>query len=343
MGFFMPKIARISAKFLRANRYFMGNLSPQQQKIWFLPFIAIAKKYDMDDVDMEEIVVVSLDEAREFLGSKQSNKELKRTITTAFQKFSECYNYSEMKDLWMEEPFRLKEIKNGYAYFRITDIFVISQFGCSVAKKQYFVFDLNEISSYKNNCYQKSRTIPLLWYCMAHRHWNKNLNCWEIEFGDRVLKMVLGLDVYDYLYVPQQRRECYIELDKYFHEPKNWSYVEYLMDKYNVKDYEALGELYLEIKETVFFKRWDFEQKVLLPAIEELNKGQMLNFILQDVLERPKNKGEKATTKKSYIGKNYTALEEGKCIQLPNGDFIDKNVTLFTKLKSNKQYKFLVK
>lgn len=339
----MPKIARISAKFLRANRYFMGNLSPQQQKIWFLPFIAIAKKYDMDDVDMEEIVVVSLDEAREFLGSKQSNKELKRTITTAFQKFSECYNYSEMENLWMKEPFRLKEIKNGYAYFRITDIFVFSQFGVSRTKKQYFVFDLDEISSYKNNCYQKSRAIPLLWYCMAHRHWNKNLNCWEIEFGDRVLKMVLGLDVYDYLYVPQQRRECYIELDKYFYEPKNWSYVEYLMDKYNVKDYEALRELYLEIKETVFFKRWDFEQKVLLPAIEELNKGQMLNFILQDVLERPKNKGEKATTKKSYIGKNYTALEEGKCIQLPNGDFIDKNVTLFTKLKSNKQYKFLVK
>lgn len=87
----MPKIARISAEFIRNNKYFMGKLTPQQQKIWFIPFLAIAKKYDPDDLEYGEVLSLSLEEIKEFLNSKQPNKELKRTLITAFTAFNEHY------------------------------------------------------------------------------------------------------------------------------------------------------------------------------------------------------------------------------------------------------------
>lgn len=334
----MPKFARISAEFIRNNKFFMGKLTPQQQKIWFTPFLAIAEKYDPDDIEHGEVLTLSLEELRKFLNSKQSNKELKRTLTKAFSLFKELYFRKEGRTTM---PFVLEKVEQGHAYFRLRDVFVISSFHRG---KQYFLFNLDEIAAYKNGHSQKSRTIPLLWYCMAHRHWSQKHKCWEVEFGDRELKMALGLNRCDYLYIPDHKREYYVDVDKHIATQNDWSYVESLFEKYNIqsKSLRDLEKPYYEIQETVFFKRWDFEQKVLLPAISELNRGTMINFRLQDVLKRSEHKYEKATWVKSYIGKNYTKYESGRCVILPNGGVIDRNITDFTKLQGGRQYRFLI-
>lgn len=333
----MPKFARISAEFIRNHKYFMGKLTPQQQKIWFTPFLAIAEKYDPDDIEYGEVLTLSLEEIRQFLNSKQANKELKRTLTKAFLAFDEHYL---RKERHISRPFSLDKVERGCAYFRLRDVFLISNF-CK--GKQYFLFNLEEIASFKNNHSQRSRTIPLLWYCMAHRHMNKEHKCWEIEFGDKELKMVLGLGRCDYLYVPDKKREFYVEAEKFMYgESHTWVYVQYMMEKYGFEDSREFENEYHKINETVFFKRWDFEQKVLLPAINELNQGTMINFRLQDVLKRSEHKYEKAAWVKSYIGKNYTKYESGRCVILPNGAVIDRNITDFTKLLGGRQYRFLI-
>ena len=333
----MTKLARVSAGFVRNNKFFMGKLTPQQQKIWFLPFLVIAQKYDLDDIDYGEILSLSLEEVREFLNSKQSNKEMRRTLIKAFSTFDKYYFKKDGCDI---KPFFLEKVEQGFVYFRLRDVFCISNFRKGT---QYFSFNLDEIAAYKNEHGQRSRTIPLLWYCMAHRHWNEEHSCWEIEFGDRELKMALGLDRCDYLYVPNKKREFYIDVEKYIYgENRKWDYIESLMQKYGYLHLHDIENEYNNINETVFFKRWDFEQKVLLPAIDELNQGAMINFRLQDVLKRSKCKNEKATWVRSYIGKNYTKYERGRCVILPNGAVIDRNITDFTKLLSGRQYKFLI-
>lgn len=333
----MPKIARISAEFIRNNKYFMGKLTPQQQKIWFIPFLAITKKYDPDDLEYGEVLPLSLEEIREFLKSKQSNKELKRTLITAFTVFNEHYF---RKEGYVNIPFALDKVEQGNAYFRLKNDLIISNF---YRGKQYFCFNLDEIAAYKNGHSQRSRTIPLLWYCMAHGHWSKEHKCWEIEFGDRELKMALGLGRCDYLYVPGKKREFYVEAEKFMYGEKHtWAYAQYMTQKYGFEQSYEFENEYHKINETVFFKRWDFEQKVLLPAINELNQGTMINFRLQNVLKRSEHKNEKATWIKSYIGKNYTKYESGKCVILPNGSVIDRNITDFTKLLGGRQYKFLI-
>lgn len=334
----MSKVARISAQFIRNNKFFMGALTPQQQKIWFTPFLAIAKKYDPDDVEHGDVLSLSLEEIRNFINSKQANKELKRTLVKAFSIFDKHYY---KKKIHAYKPFALEKVERGYAYFRLEDIFQISNF---YSGKQYFTFMLDEIASYKNGHGQCSRTIPLLWYCMAHRHWSKEHQCWEVEFGDRELKTALGMDRFDYLYIPNNQREFYIDVDKIVSGEYAWSYVEALFDKYNIQSRHAyeLEKKYYEIHDTVSFKRWDFEQKVLLPAINELNGGTMINFRLQDVIKRSKHKNVKAIQGKSYIGKNYTKYENGRCVVLPNGSIIDRNISDFTKLLGGRQYKFLI-
>lgn len=333
----MPKIARISAEFIRNNKFFMGKLTPQQQKVWFTPFLAISEKCDPDDIEMGEILSLSLEEIRGFLNSKQSNKELKRTLIKAFAEFDKYYFG---KEGYANAPFCLDKVEQGCAFFRLRNIFFISNFHKG---KQYFSFNLDEIAEYKNGHSQKSRTIPLLWYCMAHRHLSKEHGCWEIEFGDKELKMALGMGRCDYLYVPDKQREFYIEAERFMYgENHTYDYYMSLVQKYGLDPSRELERKYHEIQETVFFKRWDFEQKVLLPAIYELNQGTMINFRLQDVLKRSEHKNEKATWVKSYIGKNYTNYERGRCVILPNGGVIDRNVTDFTKLLSGRQYRFLI-
>ena len=332
----MPRFIKLSADFMRENAFFMGNLTPQQQKIWFVPFLEISNRYDIDELKSCEIIVVPLDEIRSFLQSNQQNKELKRTIVKAFDEYNKFY-YKENGVPKM--PYKLKKVERGKAYFSLSNTFVFSNFARG---RQYYAINLDEIASYQNNKNQKSRTIPLLWYCLSHRHWKKDLNCWEVEFGDKQLKMVLGLDRCDYLYIPNNQRNFYRDAEKFFYDYTNRNgYVDKLLDKYKI-DYATLEDRYNEADRTVFFKRWDFEQKVLLPAIQELNKGTMVNFRLQDVLKRSKNKGEKAQTVKSYIGKNYTFYEDGKAVMLSNGLIIDRNITDFTKLQKGKQYKFLI-
>lgn len=333
----MPKFARISAEFIRNNKFFMGKLTPQQQKIWFTPFLAIAEKYDPDDIEHGEIVSLSLEEIRIFLNSKQSNKELKRTLIKAFSAFDEHYF---KKEGYVNKPFYLDKVEKGYAYFRLRNVCFISNF---FKGKQYFSFNLDEIASFKNEHSQRSRTIPLLWYCMAHRHYSKEHKCWEVEFGDRELKMALGLGRCDYIYVPGKQRQFYVEAEVFMYgENHTYAYYQSLVQKYGLAPSGELERKYYEINSTVFFKRWDFEQKVLLPAINELNQGTMINFRLQDVLKRSEHKYEKATWVKSYIGKNYTKYENGRCVILPNGAAIDRNITDFTKLLGGRQYKFLI-
>lgn len=324
----MPKIAHISADFMRKNEYLMANLTPQQQKIWFVPCLALA---DHKDISVGDTVSLPLEEIRKFLGSKQQNKELKRTLVKAFEVFRSLYNGLQVP------PAELRKVEKGRAFFVINDPFAL--FGQNVAGIQYFKFDLDEIAGYQNGHSQKSRTIPLLWYCLSHKHWSKEHNCWEISFSDTQLKTALGLDRCDYLFIPNGEREFYVEVEKMVYG-STWKYIEHLMKKYDMNR-DGLLKKYAEISKDVFFKRWDFEQKVLLPAITELNKGTMINFRQQDVLKRAPE-GEKATWVKSYIGKNYTKLKDGICVVLPNGTVIDKNITDFTKLQAGKQYTFLI-
>ena len=108
----MPKIIRIDAEFIRDNKYFMANLTPQQQKIWFVPFLAVYHLHD-EAIEYREQVSVSFDEIRDFLNSKQSNKELSRTLKKAFTAFEKLY---DKKGYF---PFMLIGTRRGYAIFEI--------------------------------------------------------------------------------------------------------------------------------------------------------------------------------------------------------------------------------
>lgn len=328
----MSKNVYISANFMRKHKFFMSKLTPQQQKLWFAPYLALVER---NDVEINEIISVSLDEIRDFLGSKQQNKELKRTIENSFKEYKKLYVCGQA------EPFKYIGVEKGRAYFKVYDYFVV--INPRERGMQYYKIDLDEIASYKNTHSQKSRTIPLLWYCLSHRHWSKEHDCWEVSFSDTQIKEVCGLGWSAYLYIPTENREFYSEVSEalYGSIGTNKKYVEYLLQKYSIATLTDIYQKYDDISELVSFKRWDFEQKVLLPAITELNKGTMINFRLQDVLKRSP-KGEKATWVKSYIGKNYTKLDDNKYVILQNGSVIDRNITDFTKLQAGKQYTFLI-
>ena len=325
----MPKIIRISAEFIRENKYLMANLTPQQQKIWFVPYLAVYHLHD-EAIYRRKQVSVSLDEIRIFLNSKQINKELGRTLKKAFHLFEELYLEK------YKAPFKFVGIRRGYAIFEVNNIFVFSQF--TSFGKQYYMFDLEEIALYGSAKHYTSRALPLLWYCISHKHWNKTTECWEINLGDRQLKEIFGMGRYDYLYVPNGLREFYIEVDSHFqgYALKGWDNRLKLVEKYGMKDAKSLEDYYLDLRKKVTFKRWDFEQKVLWPAIKELNEGHMIKFLRQDVLKRTQ-RGQKAKHGKSYIRKNYEFYKEGFAVT-SNGSYVYKNITDFTKLQKGNQY-----
>lgn len=325
----MPKIIRIDAEFIRDNKYLMANLTPQQQKIWFVPLLAVYHLRD-EAIAYREQVSVSFDEIRDFLNSKQSNKELSRTLKKAFGAFDKLYN---KKGCF---PFMLIGTRRGYAIFEIKNEYIISNFG--IKGKQYYMFNLEEIALYGTNNYQTSRALPLLWYCISHKHWNKTEDCWEINLGDMQLKEIFGLNRYDYLYVPNKLREVYIELDTHFqgYGLKGWDNRLMLVEKYGKKDVKELEDYYRDLKKKVTFKRWDFEQKILWPAIKELNAGGMISFRRQEVLKRTP-RGEKARHGKSYIRKNYEFYKDGFAVT-SSGSHVYKNITDYTQLQKGNQY-----
>lgn len=317
-----------------ANSLFMGKLTNQQQKIWFVPFLGINP--NSDDYCMGDLIKVSLDDVRAFIGGKQEAKEIKRIFTKAFETYEQLYADK------MKKPFSFLTVKQGYVYFQVEDYLQFSNF----RNGHFHTIKLKEIASYKNEKNHKSRTIPLLWYCLSHRHYNRNLSCWEVDFGDFQLKKVLGLDRLDYMYIPKEYKEFYIEANKYiwdantkyYHTPE---YEAYICGKYPYRNIdEALRKCKL-LESTMYFRRWDFEQKVLLPAIEELNQGTMVKFRLQKVYKRAK-KGESAKKVEAYIGKNYELLADDVEILLPNGNVKRNKPQNFRKLKSGNQYHLLI-
>lgn len=330
----MSRIINLSAKFMRENPNFMGKLTPQQQKIWFAPFLGLL---DNNEPTPGEAFKVSLDDIRIFIGSEnKSIKRLRQKIIEAFENFEKLYTNYEPEDHRKPRPFYLDKIEKGIAYFRVGDPYIFAYL--NMRGRQHFQVNLDEIASYKQERNTKSRTIPLLWYCLSHRHLSKDGTHWEINFGDRQLKETLGLDALDYVYVPDGQRAFYIDYT-YFNEVKpTWDVWSSIMEKYSLSNNEVTPK-YNAIKDTVSFKRWDFEQKVLLPAIEELNSGSMVNFIPQEVWKRSPS-GEPATKVMSYIGKNYT---ESPGVLIDEFHVIDKNVLNFRKLQRGNQYTFWIK
>ena len=329
----MSRIINLSAKFMRENPNFMGKLTPKQQKIWFAPFLGLLNNFEPTP---GEEFQVSLEEIRNFIGSTDVNKSLRQTIIKAFNTFESLYNNYEPENHTRPRPFYLDEIKKGVCYFRIGDPYIFAYL--NMRGRQHFQIDLDEIASYKQGRNTKSRTIPLLWYCLSHRHLSKDGTHWEINFGDRQLKEALGLDALDYVYVPDGERDFYIDYT-YFNEVKPpWDVWSSIMEKYNLSNNEVTPK-YNAVKETISFNRFHFEKKVLLPAIEELNNGNMLQFLPQEVWKRSPS-GEAATKVMSYIGKNYT---ESPGVLIDEFHIIDKNVLNFRKLQRGNQYTFWIK
>lgn len=331
---FKYKTAHIATSFMKENQFFMGKLTNQQQKIWFVPFLGINP--NSDDYYTGELIKVPVEDVRSFIGSTKNDRDLNRTFTKAFETFESLYVNKEKK------PFSFLTVKKGYVCFQFEDIFQIMGF----RNGHYHTINLEEIASYKNGKNQKSRTIPLLWYCLPHRHYNKSLSCWEVDFGDLQLKKVLGLNRWDYMYIPKEYKEFYIETTKYIWTEGNklyrsYDYMEYICQKYNYRSIDIAANECNRLESTMYFRRWDFEQKVLLPAIEELNQGTMIKFRLQEVLKRAP-KGERAQKVKSYIGKNYELQSDDIDILMPNGEVKSSKPKNFRKLKAGNQYHLLI-
>lgn len=323
----MSKTISLSANFMRENPYFMGKLTPQQQKAWFSTFLGLL---DNQEPTQGEAFQVSLDDIRAFIGSKQDNKHLRQDFIKAFAAIEAAY----VPDC--HKPFYLEKVERGKAFFRVRDPFIFAyQNGRG---RQHFQIDLDEVSSYKQEKNSKSRTIPLLWYCLAHRHLSDDKSHWEIDFGDYQLKKALGLEPMDYTYVPDGQRELFLDLTYFMEEKHTWELCTQLMEKYSFSTPNELEQKYYEVRESTFFKRWNFENFVLLPTIEELNAGHMVHFLPQEVWKRSPA-GESATKVMSYIGKNYTTAEAA----LVDGyRVIDKNVTDFRHLIKGNQYTFWI-
>lgn len=324
----MSKTISLSANFMRENPYFMGKLTPQQQKTWFSAFLGLL---DNQEPTQGEAFQVSLDDIRAFIGSKQDNKHLRQDFIKAFAAIEAAY----VPDC--HRPFYLEKVERGKAFFRVGDPFTFAyQNGRG---RQHFQINLDEVSSYKQEKNTKSRTIPLLWYCLAHRHLSEDKSHWEIDFGDYQLKKALGLGPTVHTTIPDHQRAFYIEASYYMEEKHTWELCTKLMEKYGFSTPDELEEKYYAVKESIHFKRFDFEQKVLLPAINELNSGHMINFLPREVWKRSPA-GMPATKVQSYIGKNYCSAEAA----LVDGyHVIDKNVTNFRKLVKGGQYTFWIK
>lgn len=336
----MPKIIRLSAEFMRKYPALLSTLWPMEQKLWFVPFLGT---YNLSDEVLSEARTkdiafgIPLHQVREFLGTKQSDVELRRFIKKVYPLLSGLYQSHG------DIPFRFHEIKRNVVYFKVGNYYAFSNFS---ARKQFFAFDLDEIASYKIERKKKTTPIPFVWYLLSHKHKDKENNCWEVNLSDSQLKALLRLDKYDYLHVPEGKREFFVEVDNYYmnlqhsiNAAEQMEYVRKLMEKYGFnKQYEMVDE-HTRLCKLVKFKRWDFEEKALLPILYEVNSGHTINLIPQEVYIRGA-KGQKASKGKSYIGKNYEFYADGMAVITANGSIITKNITNFRKLQCGKQYTF---
>lgn len=344
-------------KFLAINKalvdeIYWRNMSLKSQKLFFMPLTQIFWGHrDWCNSWDKFIVEVSKEYIQDILNVRCDKKHINSNIKEWFGDMILEANgyYKEYKNTMTEKE--KKELLIPFEIYKFTDKEVLIK----ITKPEYFV-ELVENSKkgfmkIPTDSIMQSKTKYMLPLYICFYYYGqrvpKAICCNEkyLQATTISLKYALGLDILDYCTMPK----AFSAQDRYFlywytklctnryyhnseekiaHEKRAWLKEECILPNSNLLAFETLEDAenyYLQLMKQVHFKRYEFEQKVLIPILEELNQSGVFDIHEQEVQVRSK-KGERATIKKSLFKKNYptktieTAEEREK---YPYGQYYD--------------------
>lgn len=356
-----PKYVRLSERWMHDNRNLMGILTPLQRLLFLVVFYMMkwSCRYKTGD-----ILYLTGDSIREYTHSLMSDKQLAKALSELRKTLEE--SYGEKTKEFYHEPYEYIGFKRGYFCFKLLDCDVFQP--PKDTEERYITLNLTEIAAYKTGRKVNCKAIPLLWYilCSQFPRWMQQHKYGEyvpylpafieLDIGDMELKTIFGFTKYDYLNIPHGDegwdtpynrnhpkhfltvRDFFIDFDSYLEKRDHRGFESYdvqknaeyaLTEKYNQPMWHLQAK-YDELKKDTHYLRWHFEQTVLNPAIEEINKfGTMIRFTQQDRYKRSAHLTFASKIKSPY-SKNYTMHDTWK------------NVKNFRKLESGRQYHFAI-
>lgn len=323
-------------------------MSMRSQKLLFVPlneiFWGCNENFDLNqtfDVD------VSKEFLQKFLGVNYNSSHINSKIsewvldmTLEMNGYDKSYRNALVFDN-LYTIFRLKDITPDRVFFTITNPKAVTNLPNN--KEGFIRFYQKDIINFK-----KKGTIPFIIYIYYHSESNSETDEYErtVKLSTPKLKKIFGKGVLDYVHFPKNiTDEEILFYERYahcctswfnFHTPneiqrnKELLLIENNFDDSNLLTFPtiyAAEQKFEELKAASHYKRTEFDSKVVVPVLEEVNNSRMFNIHRQTVKHRPKKKGDSPYCSDDLFLKEYPKKGNAK----DYGD-VDLYVIKFRKL-----------
>lgn len=392
----MSKIVHIVfllLEFMWSNRYLMGALTPLQRKMFFLPFIAVDAKHCRCGQEVHIPLLFARAFLGTKSNDKHLAQALKKGYDAITKGYSDDtaflpYEYKGVKN--GAAVFKLVDCRifSGFASELACQINLdeVSEYESghnidngTLPLLWYLLCVVNRfLTDFDAAVVDKSMPIGEFVYSD-----DGEPLALLITIGFEELKQIYGYGKYDYVNIPKGNRERFLAIEKALPLKYKLQGLERMLGKEGLTEkkksgieasitrvVESINEVedqyggtidtleqeYYLIRRKIQPLRQPFIDRVVIPGIEELNSGSMLNFNPLEKWKRPAKRtkaeieanapiknAEKVTV---WVRPNYEMLPPGQCAikdpildrhgQIIGGDIIFKNITNYRLSKKAK-------